>query len=51
MSKQPWIFTFAVGLLVGAILARWSDIASLWTHRTQISGASKVAEGLSELGL
>ncbi len=50
-DKTPWIFPFAVGLIIGIVAARWSDITALWTNRQQISGAAQVAAGLKDLGV
>jgi hypothetical protein len=49
--KGNWVFPLIVGVLVGVVLARWSDIVNLVEHRQQLEGASKISEGLKDLGL
>lgn len=50
-QPQPWIFPFLVGVLVGLVVGYWPKIASAWSSRQKISGATKIAEGLEEIGL
>jgi len=49
--KGNWIFPLIVGLLVGIVVARWSDIVNLFEHKSQIEGVSKISSGLADLGI
>ena len=41
----------AIGFALGWVWANRSDLSALWGHRQQLGGASKIASGLSDLGL
>ena len=50
-SVSPWIFPLIVGVLIGLTIGYWGTISGLWNNRKTIGGASKVSEGLQELGI
>lgn len=51
MKDTPWPFVFVCGLLLGLLIGKWDTVTGLWSHRQQLSGASKISEGLQDLGI
>jgi hypothetical protein len=48
-TPTPWFVVGLLGVAVGIIIGRWSDVSSLWRHREEISAIGQIAAGVDQL--
>lgn len=50
-NHNPWVFPLLVGVIVGLVVGRWSDVSALWANRRTLTDLQQIQASAQGLGL